>query len=59
MQAAAHFLYCTVTGELMYLAQKTMPELSNTFRELALHMDAPGKEHVKKMGRVVGYAKAS
>ena len=41
----------------MYLAQKTMPELFNAVRELALHMDAPGEEHVKEMGRVVGYAK--
>ena len=57
LSQAAHSLYQTVTGKLMYLAQKTMPEIPNTVRELASYMDAPGEEHVIEMGRIVGYVK--
>ena len=57
LSQTAHSLYKTMTEKLMYLAQKTMPEVFNAVRELASHINAPGDKHVIKMRRTVGYVK--
>ena len=41
----------------MYLAQKTILEISNAVRELASYMDAPGEEHIAEMARTIWYVK--
>ena len=47
--------YRSFVGKLLFAMKKTYPELANLVRELAMHMDTPGPEHWKSIGRMIGY----
>ena len=42
-------------GKLLFAMKKKYPELANPVRELSSHMECPGEEHWKSIGRMVGY----
>ena len=49
--------YRSFVGKLLFAMKKTYPELANPVRELSSHMECPGEEHWKSIGRMVGYLK--
>ena len=49
--------YRSFVGKLLFAMKKTYPELANPVRELATHMETPGPEHWKSIGRMIGYLK--
>ena len=44
-------------GKLMFYTTKIAPECSYAVGQLARHMQNPGKQHWKALGRAVGYVK--
>ena len=49
--------YRSFVGQILFAMKKTYPELANAARELSSHMENPGEEHWKSIGRMVGYLK--
>ena len=49
--------YRSFVGKLLFAMKKAYPELANPVRELSSHMECPGEEHWKSIGRMVGYLK--
>ena len=47
--------YRSFVGKVLFAMKKTYPELANSVRELATHMDCPGPEQWKAVGRMVGF----
>jgi hypothetical protein len=45
----------SLTGKIMYVAQKHLPVIANAARKLAQHMLHPGEEHWKALECLVGY----
>ena len=44
-------------GKILFSMKKTYPKLANAAQELSSHMENPGEEHWKSIGRMVGYLK--
>ena len=42
---------------VLFAMKKTYHKLANPVCELSLHMECPGEEHWKSIGRMVGYLK--
>ena len=49
--------YRSYVGKLLFAMKKTYPELANSIRELATHMDNPGPDQWKGVERICGYLK--
>ena len=49
--------YRSLVGKILYYVNKMDVACSNAVRELAQHLDSPGEEHWKALGRLVGYLK--
>jgi hypothetical protein len=49
--------YRSFVGKLLFAMKKTYPELANSIRELATHMDRPGPDQWKAIARMIGYLK--
>ena len=49
--------YRSLIGKILYYVNKMDVGCSNAVRELAQHLDSPGEEHWKALGRLVGYLK--
>jgi hypothetical protein len=47
--------FWSLTGKIMYVAQKNMPVIANAAYKLAQHMSHPGEEHWKSLECLVGY----
>ena len=49
--------YRSFVGQLIWYTTKVVPDVANVARYLALHMSHPGTEHLKALGRLIGYLK--
>ena len=49
--------YRSFVGKLLFVMKKTYLELANSVRELSSHMENPGPEHWKAVGRMIGFLK--
>ena len=49
--------YRSFMGQLMWYTTKVRPDVANATRDLAVHMSHPGPEHLKALGRLIGYIK--
>jgi Reverse transcriptase (RNA-dependent DNA polymerase) len=49
--------YRSIVGKLLFALKKTYPELANSVRMCAQHMDRPGNDHWRAIARIVGYLK--
>ena len=57
MSARTDNLLSSFVSKILFAMKKTYPELVNAARELSCHMENPGEEHWKSIGRMVGYLK--
>jgi hypothetical protein len=50
--------YISIIGKLQYYQTKIGPTICNSVRELSTHLQHPGEEHWKSVGRLGGYLKS-
>ena len=49
--------YRKFVGKLLFAVKKILPDSTNAIRELSMHLENPGKEAWKALGRLVSYHK--
>ncbi len=49
--------YRKFVGRILFVVKKVLPDCVNAVRELSMHLENPGADAWKAMGRIVGYLK--
>jgi hypothetical protein len=49
----------SIIGKLSFAVKKCVPDCANAVRDLCGHMESPGEEHWKALGRLIGYLKGN
>jgi hypothetical protein len=52
-------VYSSIVGNLSFTVKKFVPDCANAVRDLCGHLESPGEEHWKALGRLIGYLKGN